>query len=103
MNSAFSASEEDSIARGKEELARLVERADLSSYLPSQKLILRVLEIEFDVEDSASIGSEVITDGNNDKKIDALYLDVDQSILVVAQGYWNQSGQGTAKANKASD
>lgn len=89
--------------RGAEELAKLDERDDLSSFLPSQRLILRLLEIEFGVEDSASLGAEVITDGSNDKKLDAIYVDRDRGILVVAQGYWSTSSAASAKANKASD
>lgn len=99
----FAATTEEAQERGREELESLVARDDLNSYLPSQKLILRLLELEFDVEDAASLGSEVITDGNNDKKMDALYVDSERQVLVVAQGYWNNSGTGTAKANKASD
>lgn len=103
MAGSFAATVEEAQARGREELTLLTAREDLSSYIPSQKLILRLLELEFDVEDAASLGSEVITDGNNDKKIDALYVDNDRQVLVVAQGYWNVSGEGQAKANKASD
>ena len=50
-----------------------------------------------------SVASDAITDGNDDKKIDMIYIDRDERIAVVAQCYHSKIMKASAPSNKASD
>jgi hypothetical protein len=54
--------------------------------------------------DLEALASEGLTDGNNDKKIDFIYLDRDAKRIVFAQGYIAENvAKNSAPANKAAD
>ncbi|MCF8009857.1 MAG: AIPR family protein [Clostridiales bacterium] len=44
-----------------------------------------------------------MTDGNNDKKCDLVYVDSEKGVAIVAQGYFTEKEKKSAPANKASD
>ena len=64
---------------------------------------LFALELSFKVDDILSVASDSITDGNDDKKCDIIYLDKEAQIAVVAQCYFCKTNKPSAPANKASD
>jgi len=67
-------------------------------------LLLFALQIKFDIEDISSAGADSITDGDDDKKIDMIYIDEDDGIVVIAQSYLAQdTTKKSAPSNKASD
>ena len=80
-------------------------RTDLISNYGSNSLLLYALQLRFDLSDIASVASESLTDGSNDKKCDLIYVDQDTGIAVVAQAYQKQNPKDTdlAPSNKASD
>lgn len=79
-------------------------RNDLKQY-GSNALLLYALQLKFDIDDIDSIAADAITDGAQDKKCDLIYLDENNGIAVIAQGYIRQNPQADdiAKSNKASD
>lgn len=79
-------------------------RSDLEKY-GSNALLLYALQLRFDIDDIGAVAAEAITDGANDKKCDLIYLDENNGIAVIAQGYMRQNPQedDIAKSNKASD
>lgn len=76
---------------------------DLKKYSPNG-LLLFALMLKYGIDDIEEIASDIITDGNDDKKVDMVYVNVDESFAVIAQGYEavNQEKK-SAPANKASD
>lgn len=48
-------------------------RTDLISNYGSNSLLLYALQLRFDLSDIASVASESLTDGSNDKKCDLIY------------------------------
>lgn len=79
-------------------------RSDLKKY-DSNALLLYALQLRFDIDDIDAVAAEAITDGANDKKCDLIYLDENNGIAVIAQGYIRQNPKtdDIAKSNKASD
>ena len=79
-------------------------RDDLKQY-GSNSLLLYALQLKLDIDDIDAIAAEAITDGAQDKKCDLIYLDENNGVAVVAQGYIRQNPQtdDIAKSNKASD
>ena len=79
-------------------------RGDLKKY-DSNALLLYALQLRFDIDDIGAVAAEAITDGANDKKCDLIYLDENNGIAVIAQGYMRQNPKedDIAKSNKASD
>lgn len=79
-------------------------RNDLKQY-GSNALLLYALQLKFDIDDIDSVAADAITDGAQDKKCDLIYLDENNGIAVIAQGYIRQNPQADdiAKSNKASD
>jgi hypothetical protein len=77
-------------------------REDLAIY-GDNALILFALEMRFEVEDIHAVAERSLTDGNDDKKCDLVYVDRDNSYALVAQGYFSQTYRSSAPANKASD
>jgi len=49
-------------------------RTDLISNYGSNSLLLYALQLRFDLSDIASVASESLTDGSNDKKCDLIYV-----------------------------
>ena len=64
---------------------------------------LFALAIKFRLDDVDSVAAESLTDGNDDKKCDIIYLDRDDGIAVVAQCYQSEKAKQSAPSNKASD
>ncbi|WP_199776576.1 AIPR family protein [Nocardiopsis sp. SBT366] len=66
--------------------------------------MLFALQLKFGIEDIDSVASVALTDGPNDKKCDLVYINRDNGIAIVAQGYLSPNEQRrAARANKASD
>ena len=61
------------------------------------------LALYLEEPDIEGLASQALTDGPDDKKIDFIYLDPDLKRIVFAQGYYSQTGNDSAPANKASD
>ncbi|MEC4803942.1 MAG: hypothetical protein SAJ12_12415 [Jaaginema sp. PMC 1079.18] len=78
-------------------------RDDLQERYKNNALILFALEMRFDIEDIHAVAADSLTDGRDDKKIDLIYIDTDEKIAVIAQGYYSQNFNKEAPANKASD
>lgn len=67
--------------------------------------MLYALQLRFDIGDINAEASESLTDKSDDKKCDLIYVDSDNGIAVIAQGFYRGTdtfGQ-SAPANKASD
>lgn len=62
-----------------------------------------VMSLYLDHPSPLALGSEGITDGGDDKKIDFIKLDSDLRKIVFAQGYYTNKTVDSAPANKASD
>lgn len=62
-----------------------------------------VMALYLDHPSALTLGSEGITDGGGDKKIDFIKLDKDLRKIVFAQGYYTSKNVDSAPANKASD
>ena len=65
--------------------------------------LIWVLSMYLDFPDKFQLGSESLTDGSDDKKIDFIRLDKDLNKIVFAQGYYANKKNDSAPANKASD
>lgn len=77
---------------------------DLRNKFKDNALALFALAMRFKLDELDSIGSESITDGNDDKKIDLIYVNPDEKFAVIAQCYYSSNSEKPcAKANKASD
>ena len=55
------------------------------------------------MDDIHSVAAESVTDGNDDKKCDLIYIDKEDGVAVVAQCYASNKERPSAPANKASD
>jgi hypothetical protein len=77
-------------------------RTDLSNY-GDNAIGLFALALRFNLEDVVSVASDAITDGNDDKKIDMIYIDPEEHIAVIAQCYYSKTAKASAPSNKASD
>lgn len=64
---------------------------------------LFALALRFGIDDLDSVAAESITDGNDDKKCDLIYLDREEGVAIVAQCYFSSKRKESAPANKASD
>lgn len=62
-----------------------------------------IMSVYLDHPAPFTLGSESITDGGDDKKIDFIKLDKDLRKIVFAQGYYTERQVDAAPANKASD
>lgn len=70
----------------------------------SNAILLFALQLKFDIEDIDEIALDALTDGNDDKKCDLVYVDADEGYAVLAQGYQSQDQERPgAPSNKASD
>ncbi|MGC9217428.1 hypothetical protein, partial [Acidithiobacillus sp.] len=77
-------------------------RDDLLQY-GDNAIGLFALSLKFDIDDIHSVAAESVTDGNDDKKCDIIYLDMDENVAVVAQCYFSSRDKQSAPSNKASD
>lgn len=96
-------------------LETFISRDDLKKF-GDNGILLYALDLRFSVSDIDSVAAESLTDGSDDKKCDLVYIDKDNELAVIAQGYYSskkpklakgaKSGKKarlTAPANKASD
>lgn len=78
-------------------------RADLEQF-GSNGLLLFALELQFNIDDIATVAATALTDGDRDRKCDLVYIDVDSRTAVLAQGYLaRELSKEAAPANKAAD
>jgi len=77
-------------------------RDDLEQY-GDNAIGLFALALRFSVDDIHSVAAESLTDGNDDKKCDFIYLDKEEGVAVIAQCYSSTKPKPSAPANKASD
>ena len=77
-------------------------RDDLTLY-QSNSIGLFALALKFNLEDIAAVAADSITDGNDDKKCDLLYINKEEGVAVIAQCYLSLKVRDQAPANKASD
>lgn len=80
----------------------LAGRVDLLKYGNNAHLLF-ALEVAFQIDDIDAVATDALTDGYYDKKCDLIYVDTDEGLLVVAQGYVATTAKPEAPANKASD
>ncbi|MEK4363076.1 AIPR family protein [Paenibacillus sp. FSL M8-0212] len=78
-------------------------RQDLISKYKDNALLLYSLELRLQLEDIQSVASDALTDGNDDKKCDLVYIDEEEGLAIIAQGYYSQKERQSAPASKASD
>lgn len=62
-----------------------------------------VMSMYLDEPSPLDLGVDCLTDQPNDKKLDLIYLDIDNKRLAFAQGYYSTKKTEKAPANKASD
>ena len=83
--------------------SNFISREDLTKY-NKESLLLYALELRYNIEDIDTVASNSITEGNNDKKMDLVYIDEENGRVLVAQSYIAEDITKTeAKENKASD
>lgn len=75
---------------------------DLSDY-KDNALGLFALGLRFGLDDLSSIGVDAVTDGSDDKKLDIVYINVEEEYAVVGQCYYSEKQRQNAPSNKASD
>jgi hypothetical protein len=66
-------------------------------------LALFSLALRFGLDDLETIAADAITDGNDDKKCDMVYINNEDEYAVLAQCYYSSKDKACAPANKASD
>ena len=82
--------------------AALASRDDLEQY-GSNAHLLFALQLHEGIEDIHSIAADALTDHANDKKCDLVYIDEEQSVAIIAQGYYSAKQRAAAPCQKASD
>jgi hypothetical protein len=80
--------------------AALAARDDLSDFADSARALF-ALQMEFGIEDLASIAGDIIVDGPDDKSVDVVYIDDRTGRAIVAQDYEATTEKNEAPANKA--
>jgi hypothetical protein len=81
----------------------LESRTDLERY-GKNALVLFSLELRFQIEDIHTVAADALTEGNNDKKCDLIYVDREDGYIIVAQSYvCLDTTRRAAPSNKASD
>ena len=80
----------------------LAARDDLQQYADNA-IGLFALALRFGLDDIHSVAAESITDGNDDKKCDLIFIDREERVAVLAQCYFSSKDKPSAPANKASD
>lgn len=77
-------------------------RDDLEQY-GDNAIGLFALSLRFGLDDIHSVAAESITDGNDDKKCDLVFIDKEERVAVLAQCYSSRKEKPCAPSNKASD
>ena len=78
-------------------------RDSLLANFAENALLLFALEMRFGIDDIETAAVTCLTDGSQDRKCDALYIDRETSTAVIAQGYFSSTDRMAAPSNKASD
>lgn len=78
-------------------------RTDLINTYKDNALLLYALELRLQIPDIKAVATDALTDGNNDKKCDLVYVSEEDGIAIIAQGYMSQKNRQSAPANKACD
>jgi len=78
-------------------------RVDLTEKYGDNALLLYALELRLQIEDIQGVATDALTDGNDDKKCDLVYISEEDGIAVIAQGYMARKERRSAPSNKASD
>jgi hypothetical protein len=93
----------------KKDIKSLTFITDFNADLVAQKygdnsLLLYALALHFGIEDLDEFAANSLTDGSDDKKLDACYIDQPSGVITLAQGYFAKHwGKAEAPAKKASD
>lgn len=90
-------------SNGMEFLDNFLSREDLIEKYKDNALLLYALELRMQLEDIQSVASDALTDGNDDKKCDLVYIDEEEGLAIIAQGYMSQKERLSAPSSKASD
>lgn len=64
----------------------LAARSDLDDYGRDKRLLF-ALQLDYEIEDIATVAEDALVDGGNDKSCDLVYVDRDRGHVVVAQAY----------------
>ncbi|PGN04344.1 AIPR family protein [Priestia megaterium] len=84
-------------------LSAFENRDDLKKYGDNAHL-LYALDIKERVNDIHTVATTALTDGNDDKKCDLVFIDEDKGVAILAQGYFSvKPNRQSAPANKATD
>ncbi|WP_053482916.1 AIPR family protein [Lysinibacillus sp. FJAT-14745] len=86
-----------------EYLSNFQSREDLVNSYKDNALLLYALELRLQIQDIQAVATDALTDGNDDKKCDLVYISEEDGIAIIAQGYMAQKSRFSAPANKASD
>jgi AIPR protein len=78
------------------------QRDDLQPY-GDNALGLFALAMKFGLDDLATVAADSLTDANDDKKCDIIYVDRTEGVSVIAQCYFSQKTKKEAPSSKASD
>lgn len=64
---------------------------------------LFALALRFSLDDIHGVAADSLTDGQDDKKCDIIYIDQEEGVAIVLQCYYSKKEKESAPANKASD
>lgn len=78
----------------------LAQRADLVPF-GNNAILLFALELATGIEDVQSVAASALTDTNNDKSCDLLWVDTSTGRAVIAQGYYSSTSRTAAPSDKA--
>ncbi len=84
-------------------LEALRSRESLSSQFGDNNLLLFALETRFGIDDIVTEAATCLTDGADDRKCDAVYIDRETNTAVIVQGYLSTTDREAAPSNKAAD
>lgn len=79
-----------------------ISRNELNQF-EDNALLLYALQIKYGIEDIIEVAASSLVDGNDDKKTDIVYIDVEKKEAVIGQGYFARKDKDSAPSNKASD
>lgn len=82
--------------------AEFIGREDLARYSDNAWLLF-ALETRFDIEDIHDVASSALTDGEDDRKCDLLFIERSTGTAVIAQAYGSSIPKPNPPANKAAD
>jgi len=77
-------------------------REDLKKF-KNNSLLLYALQLKYNIEDIEEVAATSLVDGNDDKKVDLVFIDIELEEAVIAQSYFSSKERKEAPSNKASD